>query len=71
MNLKKILVLGILTGAFIGCSSPQNIVLKDNTVIETKDEVEYNKKSGFYRYEDEDGNESLINASEIKVIKED
>jgi len=70
MKLKRLVLSMVIAGAFIGCSTPQRIVLKDDTVIETRDEVEYNKKSGFYEYEDIAGNENRINSAEVLHIQE-
>ncbi len=70
MKLKRLVLSLVVAGAFVGCSSPQRIVLNDETVIETRDEVDYNKKTGFYEYEDVAGNENKVNSSEVLHIQE-
>jgi hypothetical protein len=70
MKLKRLFLSMVVAGALVGCSTPQRIVLKDDTVIETRDEVDYNKKTGFYEYEDAAGNENKINSAEVLQIQE-
>jgi len=70
MKIKKILAVMTLTGVMIGCSSPQKIILNNDNIIETRDSVKYDKKTGFYKYEDIDGNEGQVNSNEVKIIKE-
>jgi len=70
MKIEKILAVMTLTGVMIGCSSPQKIVLNNDNVIETRDSVKYDKKTGFYSYEDVEGNEGQVNSDEVKIIKE-
>lgn len=70
MKLKSLLIGAVLVGTTLGCSSPQKIMLNDGTVIETRDEVDYDKKTGFYEYEDRDGKEAKVNSTEIKMIEE-
>lgn len=68
--MKKFMMILAVTGIMVGCSSPQKVVLNNGQVIETKDEVDYNRKTGFYEFEDEDGNENSVNASEVTTIEE-
>lgn len=70
MKLKRILAVVFVAGVLTGCSSPQKITLKDNTSIVTRDEVKYNKRTGFYEYEDANGKRSQINADSILMIEE-
>ena len=70
MKFKKGFLTLMVAGALVGCSTPQRIVLKDNTVIEARDEVKYNKKTGFYEYEDIAGNKNKINPAEVLHIQE-
>jgi len=70
MKLKSIIAMTIVAGVLTGCSSPQRITLKDNTNIETRDEVKYNKRTGFYEYEDLKGKKNQINADSILMIEE-
>lgn len=70
MKIGKILAAVVLTVSIVGCSAPQKIVLSNDNVIETRDSVKYNKKTGFYTYEDIEGNKGQVNSDEVKIIKE-
>lgn len=70
MKLKRLVLSMVVAGALMGCATPQRIVLNDETVIEARDEVKYNKKTGFYEYEDVAGNENKVNSSEVLHIQE-
>lgn len=70
MKFKGLIMAIVVAGLFAGCSSPQRITLKDNTVIETRDEVKYNKKTGFYEYEDITGKKHSVNSDSVLVIEE-
>ncbi len=59
-----------MSALFVGCSSPQRITLKDNTVIESRDDVKYNNKTGFYEYEDISGKKHKINSDSVLMIEE-
>ncbi|MFT0212665.1 YgdI/YgdR family lipoprotein [Pseudomonas sp. F1_0610] len=52
-----------------GCSSPSIITLNDGREIQTVDQPEYNKKTGFYEYEQQDGKEASVNKDEVLTIK--
>ena len=70
MKIKNVLTLVLVTIILTGCSSPQRITLKDSTVIETKNTLKYNEKTGFYRYEDLSGKNKDINRDSILKIEE-
>ena len=70
MKLKNVMAVIFVTGVLTGCSSPQRITLKDNTTIEARDEVKYNKKTGFYEYEDVTGKRHRVNSDSILMIEE-
>lgn len=70
MRIKKVIVLTLASLILTGCSSPQRITLKDSTIIETRDRLKYNEKTGFYRYEDLSGKNKNINRDSILKIEE-
>ena len=70
MKIKSIIAMVFVAGVLTGCATPQRITLKDNTTINAKNEVKYNKKSGFYEYEDLSGKRSKVNADSILMIEE-
>ena len=70
MKFKNIMAVVFVAGILTGCSSPQRITLKNSTIIESKDEVRYNKKTGFYEYEDTTGKRHRVNADSILMIEE-
>ena len=70
MKLKNILAGIFVAGILMGCSSPQRITLKDNTSIDTRDDVRFNKKTGFYEYKNSNGRKSQVNADSIFKIEE-
>ncbi|MDE1462944.1 YgdI/YgdR family lipoprotein [Spartinivicinus poritis] len=53
-----------------GCSTPHRIVLIDGAEIETLDQPEYNKTTGFYEYEGVNGKDRTINKDQVKSISE-
>ncbi|MCG7490119.1 YgdI/YgdR family lipoprotein [Vibrio sp. Of14-4] len=53
-----------------GCASPQQIVLKDGTTLDTPDEVSYNEDTGFYEYEDVAGKTQTINKNEVLKVND-
>lgn len=70
MEIKKSLTIALVSVILTGCSSPQRITLKDSTVIETRNSLKYNEKTGFYRYEDLSGKNKNINRDSILKIEE-
>lgn len=70
MKFKSVLTISLTIISFTGCSSPQRVTLKDNTIIEARDSLKYNEKTGFYRYEDPSGKSKSINRDFILKIEE-
>ncbi len=66
----NIIILLVFTGILAGCSRPQKITLKDNTVIQARDEVKFNKKTGFVEYEDIAGKKNNVNSEEVLLIED-
>ncbi len=66
--MKKLFFIALLVVAFTACSSPQNIVLNDGTIIPTRDSVDYDEDSGVYEYENSDGEEVYVNKDNVKII---
>lgn len=56
-------------GAIAGCSTPSVVQKRDGTQVVTPDEPKYNRKSGFYEYE-EGGRKIQINKDDVKKIEE-
>lgn len=52
------------------CASPHVMTLKDGRVIDTADEPEFNRKTGFYEYNTVDGKKVQINKDEVLEVKE-
>ena len=55
--------------ALAGCASPTVITLKDGTQLQTKDTPKYDKSSGFYEFEQLDGQPHKINKDDVHSIK--
>ncbi|WP_163834810.1 YgdI/YgdR family lipoprotein [Spartinivicinus ruber] len=53
-----------------GCSTPHRILLIDGSEIETLDQPEYNRSTGFYEYEGVNGKNRSINKDQVKSISE-
>ncbi len=67
---KLCLILVALPLIFAACSSPHTLMLKDGRIVETADEPEFDRHSGFYEYETRDGKKVRINKNEVIEIKE-
>ncbi|GLI56643.1 hypothetical protein PM10SUCC1_21570 [Propionigenium maris DSM 9537] len=67
--MKKIIIAGLMSLVIISCSSPQTIVLNDGSVIKTKDEPKFNKRTKYYEYEDVEGNRGSVNSKSVKLIQ--
>ena len=68
----KISLTTLLAAAFLtlaACSSPSAITLKDGTQLQTKDTPKYDKNSGFYEFEQLDGQPHKINKDDVHSIK--
>lgn len=71
MKLKTTTLALILSGVGVlaGCSSPSVVHTRDGGQVVTPDEPEYNKKSGFYEYE-QNGSKVQMNKDDVKTIEE-
>ena len=52
------------------CAAPHTLTLKDGRVIDTADEPDFNRKTGFYEYKTVDGKKVQINKDEVLEVKE-
>ncbi len=68
-EMKKIIIAGLMSLVLISCSSPQTIILNDGSVIRTKDEPKFNKRTKYYEYEDIEGNRGSVNSKSVKLIQ--
>ena len=66
-HLKLSIVLVSLLLLF-GCASPHVLTLKDGTQIETKDEPQFDNRTGFYTYKGKDGKKAQVNKDEVATI---
>jgi len=53
-----------------GCASPQQIVLKDGTTLDSPDEISYNEDTGFYEYENVAGKTQTVNKDEVLKVND-
>ena len=53
-----------------GCASPQQIVLKDGTTLDSPDEISYNEDTGFYEYENVAGKMQTVNKDEVLKVND-
>ncbi|BAN47822.1 YgdI/YgdR family lipoprotein [Metapseudomonas resinovorans] len=63
-----LLALGLFTLA--GCSTPTVLTLNDGRELQAVDTPEYDDDSGFYEFEQLDGNRAKVNKDQIRSIKE-
>lgn len=68
-KMKKLIIAGLMSLVIISCSSPQTIVLNDGSVIKTRDEPKFNKRTKYYEYEDVEGNRGSVNSKSVKLIQ--
>jgi hypothetical protein len=61
----RLALAALLAVAAFGCATPYVIHLKDGQVIQTKDEPEFDKRAGFYRFEDASGKSVRVNKDDI------
>ncbi|MEB2327772.1 MAG: YgdI/YgdR family lipoprotein [Pseudomonas sp.] len=57
-------------GALTGCANPSVITLNDGREIQTLDHPEYDDESGFYEYEQLDGNPGKVNKDQVRTVRE-
>ncbi len=67
MIVKKKILMSLLL-VLTACTSPQNIVLNDGTIIPTRDKVNYDKGLSAFKYENSDGKDIYINKDSVKMI---
>jgi Bacterial protein of unknown function (DUF903) len=48
-----------------GCATPYVIHLKNGDVMQSRDEPDYDKASGFYEFEDQNGRHVRLNKDDI------
>ena len=53
-----------------GCASPQQIVLKDGTTLDSPDKISYNEDTGFYEYENVARKTQTVNKDEVLKVNE-
>ena len=61
----RLALAALLAVAALGCATPYVIHLKDGQVIQSKDEPEFDKRAGFYRFEDASGKSVRVNKDDI------
>ncbi|MCW3148791.1 YgdI/YgdR family lipoprotein [Stutzerimonas stutzeri] len=57
-------------GALTGCANPSVITLNDGREIQTLDQPKYDDESGFYEYEQLDGNPGKVNKDQVRTVRE-
>ncbi|MCF6752296.1 YgdI/YgdR family lipoprotein [Pseudomonas stutzeri] len=57
-------------GTLTGCANPSVITLNDGREIQTLDHPEYDDESGFYEYEQLDGNPGKVNKDQVRTVRE-
>ena len=55
----------LLAAAALGCATPYTIYLKDGQVLRSQDEPEFDKRAGFYDFEDSSGKRVHVNKDDI------
>jgi hypothetical protein len=55
--------------SWAACATPYEIKMKDGRTIETRNEPEPEKATGFYVFEDQDGKRVRVNKDEIVEIR--
>lgn len=63
-----LVILGL--GALTGCANPSVITLNDGREIQTLARPEYDEESGFYEYEQLDGNPGKVNKDQVRTVRE-
>jgi hypothetical protein len=67
--MRRIVPLAIAAAAALGCATPYAIHLKDGEVIQSRDEPEFDRDSGFYEFEDVTGTRVRMNKDEISRME--
>ncbi len=68
MSRNQALMASVTAILFLGCATPHRITMKDGSTIETRGEPEYEKSSGFYRFETRTGEKTRVNKDEVRSI---
>jgi hypothetical protein len=63
-----LLALGL--AALAGCASPSVITLNDGREIQTIDIPAFDNDSGFYEFQQLDGNRAKVNKDQVRTIQE-
>lgn len=63
-----LLALGL--AALAGCASPSVITLNDGREIQTINTPDFDDESGFYEFEQLDGNRAKVNKDQVRTIQE-
>ncbi|MDA7087756.1 YgdI/YgdR family lipoprotein [Pseudomonas sp. SA3-5] len=63
-----LLALGL--AALAGCASPSVITLNDGREIQTLNTPDFDDDSGFYEFEQLDGNRAKVNKDQVRTIQE-
>ena len=61
----RLFVLALLAAALAACATPYVITLKNGEVVQSRDEPEYDRNSGFYQFDDASGKRMRMNKDEI------
>jgi hypothetical protein len=67
----RLVFAALLAVAALGCATPYAIHLKDGQVLHATDEPEYDKRSGFYVFEDAYGKQVHVNKDDIVKMEAD
>lgn len=62
--------MGLLCVVLAGCATPSSITLTDGIQLQALDTPVYEADTGFYRFEQRDGEWIRINKADIKTIKD-
>ncbi|MDP2243694.1 YgdI/YgdR family lipoprotein [Pseudomonas sp.] len=63
-------MLALSLAALAGCASPSVITLNDGREIQAIDTPAFDDDSGFYEFEQLDGNRAKVNKDQVRTIRE-
>jgi hypothetical protein len=69
MRIPWIALLAAIAASLVACATPYEIQMKDGRTIETRNEPQPEKATGFYVFEDQDGRRVRVNKDEIVEIR--
>lgn len=55
----------LIAVAALGCATPYAIYLEDGQVLQSTDEPEFDKRAGFYVFEDASGKRVRVNKDDV------